>query len=320
MVSRGFSMFSVGQNGPKLQHRSDWGDFKDNGRISESLIREFFQSKGGKRFIDQTKDLLKVMEKFDILIKIDATNSYIMPSMMPSGVFHEEESSGDSFEIAGLTNQPEGATNKSPNYDDICPVESMPMPGPTFKQQLNGDQGQQQYGLYPGPGYPYNHPYQSQPYGGHLSQLEVQRPPSHSDLKISKSEHEMNRPLPDEKMPKIRYPHRPGVNNHLALGESITNASEAYRRQSPWLDHCFKSPEQNLSEKKSPDDVPGPSVQPYPYYPQFYQGYHRLPVHPNYPYPQDDGNQYHTKRWAGSTNSHGTTQYANGTKLSLSTR
>lgn len=74
---------------PKLQHRSDWGDFKDNGRISESLIREFFESKGGKRFIDQTKDLLKVMEKFDILIKIDETSSYIMPSMMPSAAFHE---------------------------------------------------------------------------------------------------------------------------------------------------------------------------------------------------------------------------------------
>ncbi|XP_071169373.1 uncharacterized protein [Mytilus edulis] len=170
-----------------------------------------------------------------MIMQVADDNCLLRPYDIPHDRFQVEESSGDSIEIAGATNQPEGATNKPPTYDDIFPVEIMPIPGPTFQQQLKGDQGQQQYGLYPGPGYPYTHPYQPQPYGGHLSQPEVR------------------------------------------------------------LDHCFKSPEENLNEKNSPDDVPGPSVQPYPYYPQFYHGYHGYPVHPNYPYPQDDGYQYHTK-------------------------
>ncbi|XP_071171106.1 uncharacterized protein [Mytilus edulis] len=73
-----------------LQHRSDWGDFKHKGKLSESLIKQLFKSRNGEKFIGQSKHLLKVMEKFDIIIKIDGTSSYIMPSMMPSAVFHEE--------------------------------------------------------------------------------------------------------------------------------------------------------------------------------------------------------------------------------------
>ncbi|VDI00521.1 Hypothetical predicted protein [Mytilus galloprovincialis] len=73
-----------------LQHRSDWGEFKHKGKLSESLIKQLFKSRNGEKFIGQSKHLLRVMEKFDIIIKIDGTSSYIMPSMMPSADFHEE--------------------------------------------------------------------------------------------------------------------------------------------------------------------------------------------------------------------------------------
>lgn len=74
---------------PKLQHRNDWIEFEQNGQISESLITELFKSKLGSRCLGQTENLLKVMEKFDILVRIDKTCLYIMPSMMPSISFDD---------------------------------------------------------------------------------------------------------------------------------------------------------------------------------------------------------------------------------------
>ncbi|CAG2241725.1 unnamed protein product [Mytilus edulis] len=71
----------------RLQHRTDWT--KQNGTISESLITELFKSKCGNQFLDQKENLVKVMEKFDILVKIAETSSYIMPSMMPPVLFDE---------------------------------------------------------------------------------------------------------------------------------------------------------------------------------------------------------------------------------------
>ncbi|CAC5404652.1 unnamed protein product [Mytilus coruscus] len=72
----------------KLQHRTDWTKLARNGEISKSLITELFR-KCGNQFLDQIENLLKVMEKFDILVKIGKTHSYIMPSMMPSVSFDE---------------------------------------------------------------------------------------------------------------------------------------------------------------------------------------------------------------------------------------
>lgn len=71
----------------KLQHRVDWTVFVRSGKISESLISELFKSKCGNKFSGQIENLLKVMEKFDILVKIGDTRLYIMPSMMPSASF-----------------------------------------------------------------------------------------------------------------------------------------------------------------------------------------------------------------------------------------
>ncbi|VDI69308.1 Hypothetical predicted protein [Mytilus galloprovincialis] len=73
----------------RLQHRTDWTKFKQNGTISESLITELFKSKCGNQFLDQRENLVKVMEKFDILVKIAETSSYIMPSMMPPVLYDE---------------------------------------------------------------------------------------------------------------------------------------------------------------------------------------------------------------------------------------
>ncbi|XP_063405712.1 uncharacterized protein LOC134689676 [Mytilus trossulus] len=71
---------------PSLQHCDDWKTFEQNGQISTYLITELFKSKGGSRFLSQRDNLLKVMEKFDILVKIGEA-CYIMPSMMPSVPF-----------------------------------------------------------------------------------------------------------------------------------------------------------------------------------------------------------------------------------------
>lgn len=72
----------------QLQHCEDWITFERNGQISDYLITQLFKSKGGSRFVSERDNLLKVMEKFDILVKLGET-CYIMPSMMPSVSFDE---------------------------------------------------------------------------------------------------------------------------------------------------------------------------------------------------------------------------------------
>ncbi|CAG2223186.1 unnamed protein product [Mytilus edulis] len=72
----------------KLHHREDWMLFTREGIISESLITELFKSKVGSQFSGQKNNLHKVMEKLDILVKIE-NSSYIMPSMMPSAKFED---------------------------------------------------------------------------------------------------------------------------------------------------------------------------------------------------------------------------------------
>ncbi|XP_076104441.1 uncharacterized protein LOC143073075 [Mytilus galloprovincialis] len=98
---------------------------------------------------------------------------------------------------------------------------------------------------------------------------------------------------------EVHNPQVPGEYNQIELGGYMPPVEyippEADMPPEDWPYQFYGPNEQNLSEKKGPDDVPGPSVQPYPYYPQFVHGYHGLPVHPNYPYPQDDGNQCPTK-------------------------
>ncbi|CAG2240018.1 unnamed protein product [Mytilus edulis] len=72
----------------RLHHLEDWTLFKRQGKISESLITELFESKDGSQFSGQKDNLHKVMEKLDILVKIENSN-YIMPSMMPSAKFED---------------------------------------------------------------------------------------------------------------------------------------------------------------------------------------------------------------------------------------
>ncbi|XP_071139815.1 uncharacterized protein [Mytilus edulis] len=67
-----------------LQHLHDWSLLKRSGKASDYLISQIFQSETKRQFFKQKEDLLKVMEKFDILIKIEGTSYYIMPSKMPS--------------------------------------------------------------------------------------------------------------------------------------------------------------------------------------------------------------------------------------------
>lgn len=125
----------------------------------------------------------------------------------------QEESSGDSFEIAVATNQPEAATHKPFNYDDIYPDESMPLPGPTLQQQPQGDQDQ----------------------------------------------------------PYVPY--------HLPPG--------AYLPPRNWP-HSYNGPqEKNINWGKGPDDVPGPSMTPYSYYPSIFPGNPGHPVYQNYHNPRD---------------------------------
>lgn len=70
-----------------LQHYDDWSTFLDTGEISDFLITELFTSKCGGQFLKHKNDLLKVMEKFDILVKTENKHCYIMPSMVPSCEF-----------------------------------------------------------------------------------------------------------------------------------------------------------------------------------------------------------------------------------------
>ncbi|CAG2201022.1 unnamed protein product [Mytilus edulis] len=72
-----------------LHHCKDWTLFHQQGKISESLIIELFKSKDESQFSGQIKNLNKVMEKLDIIVKIKGSIYYIMPSMMPSSTFDE---------------------------------------------------------------------------------------------------------------------------------------------------------------------------------------------------------------------------------------
>ncbi|CAC5373137.1 unnamed protein product [Mytilus coruscus] len=74
-------------NNSRLYHLEDWTLFTRQGKISESLITKLFESKDGSQFVGQKKNLHKVMEKLDILVKIENSSYYIMPSMMPSSKF-----------------------------------------------------------------------------------------------------------------------------------------------------------------------------------------------------------------------------------------
>ncbi|CAC5416055.1 unnamed protein product [Mytilus coruscus] len=67
-----------------LYHLEDWLLFKQQGKISESLITVLFKSKDGSQFSGQKNNLHKVMEKLDILVKIENSSYYIMPSQIPS--------------------------------------------------------------------------------------------------------------------------------------------------------------------------------------------------------------------------------------------
>ncbi|CAG2257345.1 unnamed protein product [Mytilus edulis] len=72
-----------------LHHLEDWTLFTRQGKLSESLITELFKSKDGSQFSGQKNNLHKVMEKLDILVKIENSSYYIMPSQMPSSKFED---------------------------------------------------------------------------------------------------------------------------------------------------------------------------------------------------------------------------------------
>lgn len=63
---------------------SHWTELQTTGRISNFLITTLFELKGGDQALEQKDDLIKVMKKFDILVEIEGTDTYIMPSKMPS--------------------------------------------------------------------------------------------------------------------------------------------------------------------------------------------------------------------------------------------
>ncbi|XP_071147607.1 uncharacterized protein [Mytilus edulis] len=71
----------------RLYHLEDWTLFTRHGKISESLITELFESKAGSQFSGQKDNLQEVMEKLDILVRIENSSYFIMPSKMPSFTF-----------------------------------------------------------------------------------------------------------------------------------------------------------------------------------------------------------------------------------------
>lgn len=73
----------------KLQNRSDWNVFVQNGQINYDLIIELFKSNCGNKFSEQADNLLILMEKMDVLFKISDIGSYIIPSRIPSVSFDE---------------------------------------------------------------------------------------------------------------------------------------------------------------------------------------------------------------------------------------
>ncbi|CAC5384438.1 unnamed protein product [Mytilus coruscus] len=73
----------------RLHHLEDWTLFIRQGKISDFLITNLFESKDSSQFSGQKDDLHKVMETLDILVKIENSNYYIMPSKMPSSTFDD---------------------------------------------------------------------------------------------------------------------------------------------------------------------------------------------------------------------------------------
>lgn len=63
---------------------SHWTELQSTGKISNLLITTLFKLKGGDIALAHKDDLIKVMKKFDILVEIEGTDTYIMPSKMPS--------------------------------------------------------------------------------------------------------------------------------------------------------------------------------------------------------------------------------------------
>lgn len=85
LVSDRFNIDNVKGVTAKEKHQIslDWTHLKKKGEISDLLINTLFKLKGGDSFLTQKNQLLKVMTKFDILLEIEGTTSYIMPSMFP---------------------------------------------------------------------------------------------------------------------------------------------------------------------------------------------------------------------------------------------
>lgn len=73
----------------KLHHLEDLTLFMQYGKLSESLLTKFFESKHGNQFLGQKGNLHKIMEDLDILVKIENSRFYIMPSKMPSSTFED---------------------------------------------------------------------------------------------------------------------------------------------------------------------------------------------------------------------------------------
>ncbi|XP_076085429.1 uncharacterized protein LOC143056232 [Mytilus galloprovincialis] len=72
----------------KFHHLSDYKLLKNHGKISKSLISKLFESKKGSQFLGQQGNLHQLMEKLDIIVKVD-TDLYIMPSNMPASTFED---------------------------------------------------------------------------------------------------------------------------------------------------------------------------------------------------------------------------------------
>ncbi|CAC5379494.1 unnamed protein product [Mytilus coruscus] len=73
---------------PKFHHLSDYKLLKYHGKVSKSLISKLFESKKGSQFLGQQGNLHQIMEKLDIIVKVD-TDLYIMPSNMPASTFED---------------------------------------------------------------------------------------------------------------------------------------------------------------------------------------------------------------------------------------
>ncbi|CAG2237635.1 unnamed protein product [Mytilus edulis] len=72
----------------KFHHLSDYKLLKNHDKISKSLISKLFESKKGSQFLGQQGNLHQLMEKLDIIVKVD-TDLYIMPSNMPASAFED---------------------------------------------------------------------------------------------------------------------------------------------------------------------------------------------------------------------------------------